>query len=89
MGDLLKNEKLIPNLIISSTALRAVDTTKTVAKRCGYKDEIILYKSLYAAEPQAYFEVLHDISDDYDKVLVVGHNPGIEELLEILTDETI
>lgn len=87
MGDLLKNEKLIPDLIISSTALRAVDTAKTVAKRCCYKDEIILYKSLYAAEPQAYFEVLHDISDDYDKVLVVGHNPGIEELLEILTDE--
>ena len=46
-----------------------------------------MYKSLYAAEPQAYFEVLHDVSDDYDKVLVVGHNPGIEELLEILTDE--
>ncbi len=52
LGDLLKNEKLIPDLIMSSTALRAVATAKTVAKRCGYKDGVILYKSLYAAEPQ-------------------------------------
>jgi phosphohistidine phosphatase SixA len=50
-----------------------------VAKGCGCEDEIILYKSLYAAEPQAYFEVLHDISDNYDKVLVVGHNPGTRD----------
>lgn len=87
IGKLIKNENLIPDLIISSTAIRAYTTAKAVAKACGYKDDIVLYKSLYAAGPQAYFEALHGISDDYDKVLMVGHNPGIEELLEIITGE--
>jgi len=42
---------------------------------------------LYAAGPQAYIDVLHDLSDDYVRVLIIGHNPGLEELVEMLTGE--
>ena len=44
-------------------------------------------QSLYAAGSEAYFNVLHGLSDNYVRVLLVGHNPGIEELLEILTSQ--
>jgi phosphohistidine phosphatase len=37
MGKLLRKENLIPDVIISSTAIRAHDTAKAVAKACGYK----------------------------------------------------
>jgi len=47
-----------------------------------------LNRSLYAAGPEAYLKVLHELSDHYKRVLVVGHNPGLEELLEMFTDET-
>ena len=87
MGKLLQKEKLIPNVIISSTAIRAYATAKSVAKACGYKGEITLNQSLYAAGSEAYFNVLHGLSDNYVRVLLVGHNPGIEELLEILTSQ--
>lgn len=84
MGELLRNEHLIPEAIISSTAIRARDTAEAVAKGCGYKGEITLNRSLYAAGPEAYLEVLHGMHG----VLVVSHNPGVQELAQMLTGET-
>src|SRR5207249_5035558 len=81
------NEHLVPDAIISSTAIRARATAKAVAKASGYKREIIFNQSLHAAGPRAYFDVLHVLSDDYDRVLIVGHNPGLEELVEMPTGE--
>ena len=87
MGRLLKKKGLVPDNIISSTAIRARSTAKAVAKASGYKGEIILNHSLYAAGPDAYLSVMHDLSDEYARVLIIGHNPGLEELLEMLTGE--
>jgi phosphohistidine phosphatase len=88
MGRLLKREHLVPDTIISSTAVRARDTAKAVAKASGYKREIISNPSLYAAGPHVYIDILHDISDEYARALIVGHNPGLEELVEMLTGES-
>jgi phosphohistidine phosphatase len=85
----LKGEDLVPDNIISSSAIRARATTKAVAKVSGYKGEIILNKSLYAAGPEAFLGVIHDLSDEYVRVLIVGHNPGLEELVELLTGEIL
>jgi phosphohistidine phosphatase len=87
MGRLLKKEDLVPEAIISSTASRARFTAEAVAKASGYKDEIVLDKSLYAAGPDAYLGVMHDLLNEYVLVLIVGHDPGLEELLEMLTGE--
>jgi len=87
MGRLLKKKGLVPDNIISSTAIRARSTAKAVAKASGYKGEIILNHSLYAAGPDAYLSVMRDLSDEYARVLIIGHNPGLEELLEMLTRE--
>jgi phosphohistidine phosphatase len=83
----LKKEHLVPDVIISSTAMRARATAEAVAKASGYKGEIILNKSLYAAGPEAYVGVMHNLSDEFVRVLIIGHNPGLEELVEILTGE--
>jgi phosphohistidine phosphatase len=87
VGRLLKREDLVPDIIISSTAMRARATAETVAKASGYKGEITFNRSLYAAGPQAYIDALQDLSDDNVRVLIVGHNPGLEELVEVLTGE--
>ena len=88
MGEILRSEHLMPEAIISSTAARAHVTAEAVAKASGYKGKIALNRSLYAAGPEAYLKVLHELSDHYKRVLVVAHNPGLEELLEMFTDET-
>src|SRR2546422_5442898 len=82
-----KREHLVPDAIISSIALRARTTAEAVAKASGYKRDITINRSLYAAGPETYVDVLHDLSDDYVRVLIVGHNPGLEELVEMLTGE--
>jgi phosphohistidine phosphatase len=87
MGKLLKEKELAPDLVISSTATRAKDTASAVANHSGYKGKKIKFKSLYAAEPSAYLAVLRELDDKYQRVLIVGHNPGVEELIEMLTGE--
>ena len=44
-------------------------------------------KSLYAARPVAYLGVMHDSSNEYVRALIIGHNPGLEKLVEMLTGE--
>ena len=79
--------RLVPDVIISSTAMRARATAEAVAKASGYERDITFNRSLYAAGPQAYIDALLDLSDDNVRVLIVGHNPGLEELVEVLTGE--
>ena len=87
MGKLLRTQGLVPDLIISSTAKRARSTAKIVARKSGYKEEVELTPRFYLASPSEYISVLTRLSDDYERVMVVGHNPGMEELVERLTGE--
>lgn len=87
MGKLLQEKGLVPDLIISSTAKRARKTAEMVAEESGYEGEIQLERDLYAFEPTAYLEELAQIEDHFQTILIVGHNPGLEELVEQLTGE--
>lgn len=85
VGKLLRDRNLIPHYILASTAVRSTQTAELVAEKSGYKGEIFYSDSLYLAEPQGIVENLRDISDEYKRVLVIGHNPGLEGLLQMLT----
>ena len=85
MGKLLKRMELTPDLIISSTAERAMTTAELAALSSDYEQEIELTSDFYHAEPEAYLEVLRDVDDKYGRVMVVGHNPGMEDLVELLS----
>jgi phosphohistidine phosphatase len=85
MGRLLRREGLTPELILSSTAERAVATAELVAQASGYENEIRTTRHLYHAGPETYLEQLQRLPDEYGRVMVVGHNPGMEELIDQLT----
>lgn len=89
MGALLQDEDLIPDLILCSSAVRAHTTAVLVAKACAYMGEIKRMRELYLAEPQTYVEVLRQMAENHARVLVVGHNPGLEALIESLTGEAM
>ena len=82
MGELLAKKKKMPELIFSSSAKRARQTAKAVAKEGSYDGDIQYFDSLYLAEPQAYLDVLQQTPDEVKRVLIVGHNPGLESLLQ-------
>ena len=87
VGRLLRDENLTPDLILSSTARRALDTAQAVAEASKYEGEIESRSEFYMAGPEAYFLALRALSDNYECVMVIGHNPGLEELVEALTGE--
>lgn len=89
MGQLLRDQGLTPDLVISSSAKRAAKTAQAVAEASGYEGEILLRDELYAAEPEAYIGVLKRLGEAHESVLVVGHNPGLEELVDLLTGESL
>lgn len=85
MGRILRRKKLIPELILSSTAVRARVTAELTAKTGGYQGQIELTKQLYAASPEECAAVVRAVPDQFQTVMLVGHNPGLEEFLETLT----
>ena len=87
IGRLVRDKGLVPDLIMSSTAKRARKTAKIVAKTCSYTGEVELKPAIYHAGPRTYIEVLSHLSDDYQRIMLVGHNPGMEELLGMLIGE--
>lgn len=89
IGALLLAEKLVPELVLSSTAIRARDTAQIVAREAGVDERLISFiPQLYLAEPPAYLDALRKLPPDAERVLVVGHNPGMETLVYRLTGET-
>lgn len=89
MGQLIREQGLTPDLILSSTAVRARHTAELVAEACGCEGEIQLTRDLYLAEPEGYVETLNVFAKEEAIVMVVGHNPGIEDLASTLTNESI
>ncbi|MFO7623610.1 MAG: histidine phosphatase family protein [Anaerolineales bacterium] len=87
MGELMREEGLLPDLILTSSARRALTTAELVAEASGYDGEIQVSRDLYAAGPEEFIDALSALPDELETVMVVGHNPGLEELVEALTEE--
>ena len=82
----VRNKDLTPDCIISSIGVRAKSTAEQVAEVCKYKREVVLEQSLYQAKTKDYLNIIEGISDKHKRVLLVGHNPTVEEVIEMLTD---
>lgn len=89
IGKKLLKEGFIPQLVISSPTVRAYSTAEKVAKACAYNGEIIVDSSLYGSDYTEYLNVLQIQNDQHDIIMLVGHNPQSEQLLEVLTGRMI
>ena len=88
-GQFMKDEKLIPDLIITSSAIRTVQTAEIVKKTCHYKNERIVTDKLYEASVRDYLQITVDFSKkNYNSVMLVGHNPTIEQTLSLLIGQS-
>ena len=85
MGKLLKKKNLVPSVIIASPAIRARMTAEAVKKKSGYENEIVYLDTLYQAEVPAIIDALKEQPDSVETVMLIGHNPALESVLQILT----
>lgn len=87
IGQLIADEGLVPDIIVSSTAARARSTAELVAEESGYGGDILFCDDLYLAAPATYQLQMSQLADDTASAMFVGHNPGISELLYAMSGE--
>jgi phosphohistidine phosphatase len=82
MGRRLVAHKARPSLIVSSPAVRAHATAKALASALSYPLEFLqLDNDLYLAAPEDLLEVAQNQQDGFSDLLIVGHNPGLTDLV--------
>jgi phosphohistidine phosphatase SixA/CHAD domain-containing protein len=74
----------MPDLVLCSTAARARQTWERMSAAAPLSVPVRYLDELYMATPERLLTILARLPDDVDCVLVIGHNPGFEELLRLL-----
>jgi phosphohistidine phosphatase len=86
MGKRLKEKAVVPNLMLSSPAKRALSTCRRIAEILGYlPDKIKTEKSLYHADEDEILSVIRNIKDKHDVLMIFGHNPGLTDFVNQLS----
>jgi phosphohistidine phosphatase len=73
--------------VITSDAKRADETAELAAASAGYSGKITYEPAMYGADLDTLIRVVRHLPDSADRVLLVGHNPGFEELAAALPVE--
>jgi phosphohistidine phosphatase len=90
MGERLAQRGVEVDLIISSSAARAVATAEAMAEAFEYAwDEIVFEERLYEAYAEEILEVIEEQDDWVDHLMLIGHNPGLTALANHLSSHDI
>jgi phosphohistidine phosphatase len=84
----LKKTKIRVDLILSSPAKRAKQTAILVKETSGILSEIRYEDKIYEASSLCLIQTLSKLENDLETILLVGHNPGIEDLVRSLTGKS-
>lgn len=90
MGGRLKEYKQFPDLVVTSSAVRALNTAKIISKAIGFPVEsIITNRKIYHADSETLLEIVRKFPDEKECVMLVGHNPGLTYFVNKLIDQDI
>lgn len=85
MGELMRVRKLLPDAIICSPAKRAKETAQLVKNAGRLEAEISFDDRIYEASPQTLLAVAAGIDNLFSSAMFVGHNPGVEGFIRLLS----
>jgi phosphohistidine phosphatase len=85
VAEALLERQSLPTLVLSSGAVRARQTAELCVAALPGKVPLVVLDGLYLAEPPSYLSALSLRAEPHAAVLVVGHNPGLEALIYVLT----
>ncbi len=86
MGEFMRKQKLVPTLIVSSPATRARQTAELFKEGGHFDAEIHFDPRIYEASTMTLGEVISEFPDRFEKVLLVGHNPGMEGFVRFVSE---
>ena len=84
MGAVLSSFEIVPDRILASPARRAKETAQLVAEACGYKKAIEWHEAFYGGNAEDLIVALQRLPNSMEQVLLVGHNPTMEETVSAL-----
>lgn len=87
MGRLMREEGFVPELVLCSTSERTRTTWARVAPFLGDDLQVEFDRELYGASAGRLLQIVRDLTDDVSRVLLIGHNPGLEMLANALAGE--
>ncbi|MCS6849526.1 MAG: histidine phosphatase family protein [Anaerolineae bacterium] len=88
MGERLAKRGVVPDLILSSSAVRALTTAQIIAEKIGYdRKAIVVDRRIYGAQVSSLLYLIQELDDKYDKVMLFGHNPELAELAHRFSDD--
>lgn len=88
VGAWLKREGLTFDHVVASPAVRVIDTIDQFVKGTGERIDATWDRRIYLASSATLMDVLRDQSDEFKSLLMVGHNPGMEDLVfDIVPDD--
>ena len=85
IGKYLKDNDVKFDLVVSSPAVRARETIDQVLRTARMRSDLRYDERIYEATSLALLQVVSQLENDRKAVALVGHNPGMEELLALLT----
>ncbi len=80
MGQFLAREILAPDHALVSDATRAMETFEYLGQGIGLRPATEIVPELYLAQPSSILEIIHNAPESADRLLVIGHNPGLHQL---------
>lgn len=80
----LADAGLLPEIVVASPAQRTRETVTALVPALGGKAEIVYEDKVYLAPSKTLLKLVHGLDDRLASVLIVGHNPGLEELAKSL-----
>jgi phosphohistidine phosphatase len=88
MGKFLNKQRLKPDFMLTSSANRARQTALLIAHELEFSfDDLKEDNALYHASPKTILAAIHELPNEAQMVYVFGHNPGLSELVSLLTGE--
>ncbi|WP_340562622.1 SixA phosphatase family protein [Streptomyces sp. GSL17-111] len=84
-GGWLASQGISPELTLCSTAARTRETWKLLVPQLPKRPRTVYEERLYDASPGEIIAVVNEVPDDVRELLVIGHNPGMQGLAEVLT----
>jgi phosphohistidine phosphatase len=82
MGKLLKNKKVLPDIVLSSPANRAKATAEIISKKVKYSKDIVFDKNIYESSYATLHNILKKLDNKNSVAFLVAHNPGLNMLAE-------
>jgi len=90
MTDVLLKKNIFPQLIISSPALRAITTANVIADKLNYPvDKIKKDNNIYEASALDILKVIKQTNDKIETLMIIGHNPGMTDLVNLISDKRL